>query len=118
MENTDIHTITHTPESANADNLPLDASAFKDNLPPKRGRGRPAKYAKEEREQKYKEASKQWHKEHIEDRNSYLKDYQERSRTALKLLAEMWDQGIIIINSENYEGKVRNLLDNRQKIMI
>ena len=85
---------------------------------PKRGRGRPAKYAPEEREQKYKEASKQWHKEHMEDRTSYLKDYQERSRTALKLLAEMWDQGIIVINSENYEGKVRNLLENRQKILV
>jgi hypothetical protein len=86
--------------------------------PVKRGRGRPAKYSPEEREQKYKESTKKWHKEHIEDRTSYLKDYQERSRTALKLLAEMWDQGIIVINSENYEGKVRNLLENRQKVLV
>ena len=46
MENTDFHTTTHTPESANAGK----------ELTPKKPRGRPAKYAKEEREQKYKEA--------------------------------------------------------------
>jgi len=47
MENTDFHTTTHTPESAFVGK----------ELTPKKPRGRPAKYAKEEREQKYKEAS-------------------------------------------------------------
>ncbi len=49
--------------------------------PVKRGRGRPAKYSPEEREQKYKEASKQWHKEQILE---YNRKYRQKQREYIK----------------------------------
>ena len=35
--------------------------------PPKRGRGRPAKYSEDEREEKYKELRLQWNKDHKQE---------------------------------------------------
>ena len=124
MENTDFHTTTHTPESANADK----------GSPPKRGRGRPAKYAKEEREQKYKELTKQWiqeNKEHIKvQKKEYYndnydnilknhKEYQERARFALRLLTDIYNDNESLIHlAPNLRQKLRTLVEEKQILSI
>ena len=101
--------------------------------PIKRPRGRPAKYAKEEREQKYKEASKQWKQGHREQCNEHSKvyyrehseqvcqsntDYQHRARHALKLLSELFDTDLIEIKDERYKQSLTELIKNKKIIAI
>ena len=67
--------------------LPKEAQSEPQEVPQtKRGRGRPAKYAKEEREQKYKESKEKWiqeHKEHIkvQRKEYYLDNYDNLLKT-------------------------------------
>lgn len=97
---------------------------------PKRGRGRPAKYSKEEREQKYKEVKYKWideHKEacaiqskeyyeaHKETVNQQKKQYQDRSREALRILQDIWTSDNCII-PENIKIRVQHLFP--QKTLI
>ena len=100
----------------------------------KRGRGRPAKYAKEEREQKYKESKEKWiqeHKEHIKvQRKEYYLDnydnllktnrqYQERSRYALRLLADIYNDHDSLMNlAPNLQTKLRTLVEQKQILSI
>ena len=100
----------------------------------KRGRGRPAKYAKEEREQKYKELTKQWiqeNKEHFnkQKKEYYIdnydnvikanKDYQERSRYALRLLNDIYnDHESLIHLAPNLQEKLRTLVEQKQILSI
>jgi alpha-galactosidase/6-phospho-beta-glucosidase family protein len=100
----------------------------------KRGRGRPAKYAKEEREQKYKEAKEkciQEHKEHIKiQKKKYYNDnydnllktnrqYQERSRYALRLLADIYnDHDSLMHLAPNLQTKLRTLVEQKQILSI
>ena len=102
MENTDFHTTTHTPESANAN---------ADNLPLKRGRGRPAKYAKEEREQKYKESRNNWNKTHLEQRYQMNDEYSSRTRFAYKILCEMWENKYFDDKNDKYKNILQNLIE-------
>ena len=104
MENTDFHTTTHTPESANAD---------KDS-PPKRGRGRPAKYAKEEREQKYKESRVQWNRDHNDLKNKSNIEYLERSRFAYRLLCDMWNKHQFDSIGNEYKHIIQELVENKK----
>ncbi len=101
---------------------------------PKRGRGRPAKYAKEEREQKYKELTKQWiqeNKEHIKvQKKEYYNDnydnllktnrqYQERSRYALRLLNDIYnDHDSLIHLAPELQIKLRTLVEQKQILSI
>ena len=99
--------------------------------PVKRGRGRPAKYAPEERKERYKEAVKQWREEHkeecLEHHRSYYKknsevlmknsyDHQIRARNALRILSEMIDNNTIEIKDERYKTMVNDLIKNKKKI--
>ena len=100
----------------------------------KRGRGRPAKYAKEEREQKYKEASKQWkdnNREHILQLNKeyyndnqkkiiqYQKEYQERARYAMHILTDIYnDQDSLSHLAPNIQYKLRNLIEQKQVLSV
>jgi hypothetical protein len=98
--------------------------------PVKRGRGRPAKYAPEERKERYKELSKTWHKEHKEEYKEYqhnyytensetiLKqsnEYHIRARNALRLLTEMIEEDINI-PSEKYKTLICDLVKNKKII--
>jgi hypothetical protein len=100
---------------------------------PKRGRGRPAKYAKEEREEKYKEVSRQWKQEHkeqcYEQHKDYYKehkeeiskmnvDYHNRARYALKLLNDLFDSDQIEIKDEKYKRTITELIKNKKIISI
>ena len=80
----------------------------------KKPRGRPAKYAKEEREQKYKELSKQWSKEHKEERVQSSSEYQERARFAYKLLCEIWNDDMMELKSEHHKNLIKNLVENKK----
>ena len=99
----------------------------------KKPRGRPAKYAKEEREQKYKELTKQWRQEHKDECNKHSQnyyrehsdqvykstlEYQYRARHALKLLSEMFDNNQIEIKDERYKLSVLELIKNKKVITI
>ena len=89
----------------------------------KRPRGRPAKYTKDEREQKYKEIKHKWmqeHKEacasqskeyyeaHKETVNQQKKQYQDRSREALRILQDIWASEDCII-PEHIKIRVQHL---------
>ena len=88
--------------------------------PVKRGRGRPAKYAPEERDQKYKESSKIWkrnnYKEHSEEISKQSSEYQKRMREAYHILCELWNnQGSIVdFKSELYSTKIKKLVEASQ----
>jgi hypothetical protein len=100
---------------------------------PKRGRGRPAKYSPEEREQKYKDASKLWKQDHKEyykesqkqyyDQHSDTlcqnkKDHYERSTYALRLLNDIWSQTELVnYMSEDLRTKVENLVQHKRIIL-
>jgi hypothetical protein len=100
----------------------------------KRGRGRPAKYAKEEREQKYKEAKEKWkenNKEHILQLNKeyyndhqkkiiqYQKEYQDRSRYAMRILTDIYnDQESLSHLAPNIQYKLRNLIEEKQILRV
>ena len=115
--------------------LTKEAQAEPQEVPQtKRGRGRPAKYAKEEREQKYKELTKQWiqeNKEHIKiQKKEYYNDnydnllkinrqYQERSRYALRLLTDIYNDHDSLINlAPNLQEKLRTLVEQKQILSI
>ena len=119
-----------TVETLNTEKMEQLTNSDNDS-PPKKGRGRPAKYAKEEREQKYKDARVQWNKEHKEERKeSYRtyyanhsdeivkisKDYQDRSRYALKLLSELWShpEYLNINDSDPLSLKIKNLIQHKK----
>ncbi len=103
-------------------------------IPIKRGRGRPAKYAKEEREQKYKELTKQWiqeNKEHLskqkkeyynDNYNTILKnhkEYQERARFALRLLTDIYNDNESLIHlAPEIQTKLRTLVEQKQILSI
>ena len=112
---------------------PLSSDTVDIQSVPKRGRGRPAKYAKEEREQKYKELSKQWKQGHREQCNEHSKvyyrdnweqvcqsntEYQNRARHALKLLSELFDTGLIEIKDERYKQSLTELIKNKKIIAL
>ncbi len=97
----------------------------------KRPRGRPAKYKPEEREQKYKELTKQWREEnkerysdnikeyyeqHKEIMNTQKKEYQDRSREALRILHDIWESNDCIV-PEHIMTRV-NYLFQRTKQLI
>jgi hypothetical protein len=96
-----------------------------------RGRGRPAKYTKEEREQKYKDASKQWRQEHSQEYKEHRKayyeqhseelmklnyDYQARARNALRLLSELLEQDQLQVKDEKYKAMINDLIKNKKII--
>jgi hypothetical protein len=96
----------------------------------KRGRGRPSKYAPEERDQKYKELKEQWkldHKDHIKDhmKSYYLerqehiyqthKDYSERARYALRLISDIYNEKEALnILSPDLRRKVESLIEHKK----
>ena len=103
--------------------------------PVKRGRGRPAKYAKEEREQKYKETAKIWRQEHKEECKEYYRDhysenhekvyqhtkeYNDRARFALRVLSELWENkdNSIEFKNEKYKHVIQNLVEHKKIILI
>jgi len=83
----------------------------------KKPRGRPAKYLPEERETKYKEARKiiykEYYKEHQEEQSKYIKEYQDRSRHALKVLRILWVENLIEIKSEKYREIIQHLVEDK-----
>jgi hypothetical protein len=115
------------------ENISNDITTSTNTTPPKRGRGRPAKYAKEEREEKYKEARDQWfinHRdEYNESRKEYYKnnsqklnlqskEYMDRARYALSILDEIWKhQEWIEIKHEHLKEKIQCLIEHK-KILI
>jgi hypothetical protein len=80
----------------------------------KRGRGRPSKYAPEERDQKYKELTKQWQQNHADKQFECVKDYQDRSRFALKLLNELWNDNLIEIKSDRHRTILQDLIEHKK----
>ncbi len=121
-------------DTLNTEKIEQLTNSDSENTQQKRGRGRPAKYTKEEREQKYKESRVQWNKEHKEERKeSYRtyyanhsdemvkisKDYQDRSRYALKLLSELWShpEYLNINETDPLCLKIKNLIQHK-KIQI
>ncbi len=100
----------------------------------KRGRGRPAKYAKEEREQKYKESRVQWiqeNKDHIKeqkkeyynDNQKYLlkmnKEYISRARQALNLMNDIWNQKEALeYFPPELRNKVQTIVEKKQVICL
>ncbi len=80
----------------------------------KRGRGRPAKYSPEEREQKYKETRAQWNKEHNDIKNKSNIDYLERSRFAYRLLCEMWNKNKFDEMENDYKTIIKELVENKK----
>ena len=101
------------------------------NKPVKKPRGRPAKYSPEERQEKYKEASRLWKQEHKEQCNEHHKvyyrensefclkqsyEYQARARNALRLLSEMLDNDFIQIKDEKYKLMANDLIKNKKII--
>lgn len=97
--------------------------------PQKRGRGRPPKYAPEEREQKYRESIDKWREEHKEECKMHRKhfynensenlikgniEYQTRARNALRLLSEMLDSGELETNK--YKHLAHDLIKNKKII--
>jgi len=113
---------------------PLSSDTVDIQPAPKRGRGRPAKYAKEEREQKYKEASKQWkdtHKERILQLNKdyyndnqekiiqYQKEYQDRARYAMRILNDIYnDHDSLSHLAPNIQYKLRTLIEQKQVLSV
>jgi hypothetical protein len=99
--------------------------------PVKRPRGRPAKYAPEERKDKYKEASKLWRQEHKQEYKEHRKayydqhsdelmklnyDYQARARNALRLLSELLEQDQLQVRDEKYREMINDLVKNKKII--
>jgi len=100
----------------------------------KRGRGRPAKYSKEEREQKYKEASKHWkdnnrehmlqvNKEYYNDHQKkiiqYQKEYQDRARYAMRILMDIYnDQDSLSHLAPTIQSKLRTLIEQKQILSV
>ena len=98
--------------------------------PIKRGRGRPAKYSPEEREQKYRESIDKWREDHKEKHKNnqkryyeqhseqlikQKKDYYEISAYALRLLNDMWSNpDLIEIKSEDLRNKLENLIKHKR----
>ncbi len=72
-----------------ADNTTPDKPAAK------KTRGRPAKYAPEERAEKYKELTKKWLEDNQDIRKEYLSEYQknmmQRFRTSYSILIKLWN---------------------------
>ena len=115
------------------ENISNDITTSTNTTPPKRGRGRPAKYAKEEREEKYKENTKKWvteHKEYYKDsRKQYYvmnsndiqqnkKEYYERSSYALRLLNDIWKSPELVeFKSDDLKYKIQNLIENKRIII-
>jgi len=93
-------------------------SLFTTNIPPKRGRGRPAKYTKEERDQKYKEARDQWAKQHTNLKNKANIDYMERSRFAYRLLCDMWTNHKFDCVDTDYKIIIQELVENKKILSI
>ena len=98
---------------------------------PKRRPGRPAKYAKEERQEKYREASKQWRQEHSQEYKEHRKayyeqhseellklnyEYQARARNALRLLTELLEQDQLEVKDEKYKTMINDLIKNKKTI--
>jgi hypothetical protein len=97
----------------------------------KKARGRPAKYAPEERKEKYLEKIKNWQEEnadkvkenckayrdsHKEQLLSYHTDYQARARKALILLSDLldhWDD----LQDDKYKSMVREIVENKKSII-
>jgi hypothetical protein len=110
-----------------------DSSLLDATTPPKRSRGRPAKYTKEEREDKYKEASKVWKQEHkeyyketqkqyYEQHSDVLcqnkKDNYERSVYALRLLNDVYNQSELISHfPDDLREKIENLVQRKRIIL-
>ncbi len=101
---------------------------------PKRGRGRPAKYSPDEREQKYKEAKEKWkenNKDHIHQLNKdyyndnqkkiiqYQKEYQDRSRYAMRILNDIYnDQESLSHLAPDIQYKLRSLIEQKQILSV
>jgi hypothetical protein len=105
MENTDFHTTTHTtthtPEPA-----------------PKKPRGRPAKYAKEEREQKYKESKNEWTKTNINRRYELNEQYSQRVRLGYKLLCDIWNKHYLDNVEDPLCAQIKELVENKKIIAL
>jgi hypothetical protein len=85
--------------------------------PPKRGRGRPAKYAKEEREEKYKESRDQWAKDNMDRRYELNDQYGQRVRLAYKLLCDIWNKHYLDKVDDPICLQIKDLVENK-KIII
>ena len=99
--------------SSNTNNDTIE-SMTEETPQPKRGRGRPAKYAKEEREQKYKEARVQWNKDHNDIKNKSNTEYLERSRFAYRLLCDMWAKRQFDSIEHEYKHIIQELVENKK----
>jgi hypothetical protein len=110
------------------ENLDICNTSIEKEIKP---RGRPKKYSDEERQEKYKEASRNWkinHQERCKDMSKiyYEKNseeimkqtynYQTRSRIALRLLSDMIKHDEI--KSDKYRDLVEKLINNKEIIMI
>jgi hypothetical protein len=113
------------------DTVPIVRAKLDSSSEVKRGRGRPAKYSPEEREQKYKELTKQWRDVHIEEckekRKTYYNEhsdslvkqttgYQMRARNALRLLSELLETNEIEFKSEKYKDLANQLVKEKKII--
>jgi hypothetical protein len=89
-------------------------SSILSSLLPKRGRGRPAKYAPEEREQKYKELSKQWTQTHMDQRSKKNEEYASRTRKSYQLLTELWHKRYLDNIDDPIYDQIKELIENKK----
>ncbi len=102
--------------------------------PVKRGRGRPAKYAPDERKQKQKESIDKWRQEHKEEYKEQMKEYYndnqsniikqkkeylDRARYALRILDAIYNEKESLNNlSPDLKDKVLNLIEHKKIICL
>jgi hypothetical protein len=106
--------------SSNIDNdtVPIVRAKLDSSSEVKRGRGRPAKYAPEEREQKYKNASKIWKQEHNDRQNKLNTEYLDRSRFAYRLLCDMWNKQQLDLVTPEYKHIIQQLVENKNILSV
>jgi hypothetical protein len=112
----------------------MSSSSDDNTVPVVKRRGRPAKYSPEERDEKYKEASRQWkenNKDQVkENKREYYtnkyddllktnRDYQERSRYALRLLNDIYnDHESLMHLAPDIQTKLRTLVEQKQILSV
>jgi hypothetical protein len=83
---------------------------------PKRGRGRPAKYKPEEREQKYKEITKQWTAANMTQKCKLNEEYANRTRKSYQLLCELWNKHYLDDIQDPLCIQIKELVENKKII--
>ena len=94
------------------------ANSIKDisstEAPAKKPRGRPAKYAPEEREQKYKELKNKWSKTNIDRRYEINEQYGQRVRLGYKLLCDIWNKHYVDNIEDPICWQIIELVENKK----